>query len=698
MDNIKVRLKLTLSFLGVISIFIVAGYIQLKSLNDLSGNIKVGSECNSLAQEFLGREIDHLDWLSKAGAFLGNPQVTTVEVQKDHRLCKFGKWYYGEGRGKAEQSLPQLAARLASIEAPHKKLHESAVTLESKLASGDRTGATAFFYGDMESHKTAIRRELAAVRGIILNEAESQKMKVHEHATETRNVAVLSLGLGLVVALLFSHFVGRKISRPLGELTQIAKKIAEGTTLVSIFNYGRNEMGDLGRSFQKVVETLEIKEKAVVCLANGNLGITISPSGPNDTLGKSLQKLQSNLNGLVDTLRTLTSSALNGHLSARGEASKFQGGYRDIVQGVNDTLDAVITPVQEASAVLERLADKDMTARVTGDYKGEHAKVKDAVNAAAETLDQSLQQVAVGADQIASAAGQIGTGAQSLAQGTSQQASSLQEVSSSLQEMNAMTRQNAANAKEARGIAEATKTSAENGVNSMGRLSSAMDLIKKSSDDTAKIIKTIDEIAFQTNLLALNAAVEAARAGEAGKGFAVVAEEVRNLAMRSAEAAKNTADRIEGSVKNAENGVSINQEVMKNLEEINNNAKRVSEVMAEIAAASDQQSTGVGQVNTAMEQMNQLTQQNAANSEESASASEELSAQAQEMKAMVNGFKIGGGSSSAGRSPSSPHLTDKPTRSETGLAASAKSKPGKPHKTSPLFSTDTDGKDVFKEF
>jgi methyl-accepting chemotaxis protein len=180
-----------------------------------------------------------------------------------------------------------------------------------------------------------------------------------------------------------------------------------------------------------------------------------------------------------------------------------------------------------------------------------------------------------------------------------------------------------------------------------------MDLIKKSSDDTAKIIKTIDEIAFQTNLLALNAAVEAARAGEAGKGFAVVAEEVRNLAMRSAEAAKNTADMIEGSVKNAENGVTINQEVMKNLEEINGHAKRVSEVMAEIAAASDQQSQGVGQVNTAMEQMNQLTQQNAANSEESASASEELSAQAQEMRAMVAGFKISGGHSSH-RGHSSP--------------------------------------------
>jgi methyl-accepting chemotaxis protein len=360
----------------------------------------------------------------------------------------------------------------------------------------------------------------------------------------------------------------------------------------------------------------------------------------------------------------------------------------------------VIAPVQDATAVLERLAAKDMTARVTSDYKGDHAKIKDAVNSAAETLDQSLQQVAVGADQIASAAGQIGTGAQSLAQGTSEQASSLEEVSSSLQEMNAMTRQNAANAKEARGIAEATKTSAENGVNSMGRLSAAMDLIKKSSDDTAKIIKTIDEIAFQTNLLALNAAVEAARAGEAGKGFAVVAEEVRNLAMRSAEAAKNTADMIEGSVKNAENGVTINQEVMKNLEEINGHAKRVSEVMAEIAAASDQQSQGVGQVNTAMEQMNQLTQQNAANSEESASASEELSAQAQEMKSMVSGFKISGGHSSP--------LSHKPKPADGGPGKRVASRPvvGKPQAKPkgnnedmfPLEATAGNGKEALKDF
>ncbi len=208
--------------------------------------------------------------------------------------------------------------------------------------------------------------------------------------------------------------------------------------------------------------------------------------------------------------------------------------------------------------------------------------------------------------------------------------------------MTSMTKQNTANAREAKGLSDAAKKGADKGVANMKNLSAAVDKIKKSSDDTAKIVKTIDEIAFQTNLLALNAAVEAARAGDAGKGFAVVAEEVRNLAMRSAEAAKNTANMIEESVKNAESGVSLNLEVMKNFDEITTQAGKVSEVMAEIAAASEQQSQGIEQVNTAVQQMNSLTQQSAANSEESASAAEELSSQAQEMQAMVATFAVSG--------------------------------------------------------
>ena len=203
-----------------------------------------------------------------------------------------------------------------------------------------------------------------------------------------------------------------------------------------------------------------------------------------------------------------------------------------------------------------------------------------------------------------------------------------------------MTKQNSSNAREARGMTENTSKAASKGVDSMNRLSEVIGRIKTSADQTAKILKTIDDIAFQTNLLALNAAVEAARAGEAGKGFAVVAEEVRNLAMRSAEAAKNTADLIEESVKNAEDGVVVNDEVLKNLEGINSQVARVNEVMSEIASASEQQTQGIEQINVAVDQMNGLTQLNAANSEESASAAEELSSQAEEMRNMVGSFKL----------------------------------------------------------
>ncbi|MCP4703728.1 MAG: methyl-accepting chemotaxis protein, partial [candidate division Zixibacteria bacterium] len=219
--------------------------------------------------------------------------------------------------------------------------------------------------------------------------------------------------------------------------------------------------------------------------------------------------------------------------------------------------------------------------------------------------------------------------------GASEQASSLEETSSSLEEMASMTRQNSDNTKQADSLAADVNNNADKGMLAMNGMSDAMQNIKKSSDETAKVIKVIDEIAFQTNLLALNAAVEAARAGEAGKGFAVVAEEVRNLAQRSAEAAKETSAMIEGSQKNAEDGVKSSEELLEILKNVDTGIKKVASLLGEITSASDEQAQGVDQINTAVGQLDQVTQQNAANAEESSSASEELSAQAVELQEIV---------------------------------------------------------------
>jgi methyl-accepting chemotaxis protein len=297
------------------------------------------------------------------------------------------------------------------------------------------------------------------------------------------------------------------------------------------------------------------------------------------------------------------------------------------------------------------------------------------------SLGRLVRDLNANSTQVNQAAAQVSTASQTLARGSGEQAASIEETSSSLEEMASMTKQNAENAQKANDLAREARTAADRGADDMKAMNQAMEAIKISSDDIAKIIKTIDEIAFQTNILALNAAVEAARAGEAGMGFAVVADEVRNLAQRSAQAAKETAAKIEGAITKTAQGVDISGKVAQTLNEIVTKARQVDELASQVAAASREQTLGITQINAAVGQMDKVTQSNAASAQESAAAAQELNAQADMMKEAV--LKLTRLAGDAGSKTADLNKTSDPSPATTAAApAAAKSNNG--HAPRPL--------------
>ncbi len=398
----------------------------------------------------------------------------------------------------------------------------------------------------------------------------------------------------------------------------------------------------VNHTLDAIIHPLNVSAEYMDRIAKGDI-----PPKINEQYSGDFNEIKNNLNQCIDSINLLiidanglAEAAINGDTTKRADISKHNGDYRKIIQGFNNTLDATTAPITEAVNIMELMAQGDMSHLMEGDFKGNHAVLKQTLNSTLFSINQLLQQVNDTVAEVLNGSMQVVESSHKLSGGASEQAAAIEEMSSSMMQIASQTKQNANNARNANSLADNSQKASERGFSEMQQLQIAMSEINESSKNIAKIIKVIDEIAFQTNLLALNAAVEAARAGVHGQGFAVVAEEVRNLARRSAEAAKETAVLIEGSIKRVDNGTMLSEKTATVLKEIREQSTSVAELIKEIAIASNEQANGINQIEIGFMQIDKVTQQNTAGSEKSASIAEELAEQAKMVEEILSGFVL----------------------------------------------------------
>jgi methyl-accepting chemotaxis protein len=568
------------------------------------------------------------------------------------------------------EALPQSPESLAAwkeVEAPYRAWRADALKMLQFARERDRLLAEGR-HGDSEEvvaleddswrHWVRLREELpafqealASVRDRIGSEVKDARA-AGELATRTNSrLAVAAIVAGALLMMGSAWSLARSIDACVRGLAREAEKLSRGIAAGDLDLRGDPEA--VGVDFKPVVAGMN--DVAAAFVPPMRLSISyirdlsrgVKPAPVEGDWSGEFRDLKEGWNELITVLElrardfeVFAEAARSGKLDVRADLTRYSGYNGKLVAVVHDMLDAIASPLRESADVLQRLARRDLTARMAGEYLGEYASIKDAVNLTAQALHDALAQVAASAEQVSSAAAQIASSSQAVADGASEQASSLEETSSQLESMAATTRKAADHAQEADGLAQRARGAAGHGAAAVEQMSAAMSKIRASAEGTSQIIKEINEIAFQTNLLALNAAVEAARAGEAGRGFAVVAEEVRSLALRCKEAATKTEELIRQSVAQAGAGEVTSRDVSARLSEIVTAIGKVSAIVAEMSASSREQATGITQVNAAVAQMDRVTQQNAASSEQSSSAAAELSSQSEELAAMVQSFRI----------------------------------------------------------
>jgi len=621
--DLKLSVKFTIAF-GLV-ILLLAG-IAAWSETGIKSIINNASEVidgNKLRVVIIQKEVDHLNWAGKVSEFITNPDVDHLDVETDHTLCAFGKWYNSEERIRAEQLVPEIKPYLAAIDEPHRKLHESVIAIKENYTHVDNE--LGIFLSDKRGDHI---QWMNNVRKSMLLGNRNLEVQKDPHKCELGKwIYSEEIQVKRQTDPELDEFI-HMLEGPHGKLhqsTEYLESMLTGGDRASAVNYLNNI---IEKDAEAVMAALD--KMIEVTKDRNNSMDKARDIYANETI-EDLNLVQSNLEAIINT----TSANIMTDDVMLNKARETSVGVLllsvfVIALAISIAIimaRGIIRPIRKGLSFASVLAKGDLTTRMDVEQKDETGMLALALNDMAERLRHIVVDILSGAENIASASQQMSGAAQTLSQGAYNQASSVEEVSTSMEEMAANIDQNTENARTTESIAGGASQGIREGGEATNTAVSSMKHI-------AEKIRIIDDIATQTNILALNAAVEAARAGEHGKGFAVVAAEVRKLAERSKIAANEIDDLSRSGVEIAElAGNKLNAMVPQ--------IEKTAQMVQEIAAASMEQKSGSEQVNKAMQQLNSVTQQNAGASEEMATSAEELASQAEKLKEAVMFFNIG---------------------------------------------------------